>query len=85
MQITPIFYKDMNFLAKALAEHKLCLFFTAKAFMCLKIWPKPLCAYDVLKFKKPPKYLKNQSIGKFLSKENTPIIPKKKLFKMHCP
>ena len=58
MQITPIFYKDMNFLAKAFAEHKLCLFFKAKSFMCLKIWPKPLCAYYVVKFKNNWKWSK---------------------------
>ena len=35
--ITLIFYKHMSFLVKAFAKHKLCLFFTTKAFMCLKI------------------------------------------------
>ena len=29
-----------------------------KAFMCLKIWSKPLCAYDVLKLKKTLKIIK---------------------------
>ena len=48
---TLFFYKRMNFLAEAFAKQILCLFFTTKAFMCLKIWPKPFCAYDVLKFK----------------------------------
>ena len=48
---TLFFYKHMNFLSEAFAKHILCLFFTTKAFMCLKIWPKPFCAYDVLKFK----------------------------------
>ena len=29
----------------------MCLNKTTNANMCLKIWPKPLCAYNVLKFK----------------------------------
>ena len=37
--------------------------------MCLKIWPRPLCAYDVLKFKNTPKKLKNNQIGKFFIKK----------------
>ena len=50
---TRIFYKHMEFSVEAFTEHKLCLKKITKAFMCLKIWPNPLRAYDVLKFKNP--------------------------------
>ena len=49
---TLIFYKHRNFFAKAFAKHKLCFKKTTKAYMCLKIWPKPLCAYHVQKYRK---------------------------------
>ena len=43
----------MKFLAEAFAKHILCLFFTTKAFMCLKIWPNPFCAYSCTYFLHP--------------------------------
>ena len=49
--ITLIFYMHMKFSAKAFPKHKVWFKKFTKAFMCLKIWSNPLCAYDVLQLK----------------------------------
>ena len=69
----------MNFSAKTFAMHKLCLKKPTQAFMCLKIWPKPLRAYDGLKFLKNPKTILkiNQMVslkqGKYTNHTKKPV------------
>ena len=50
--------------ALELFGQSLCLAQTTEAFMRLNIWPNPLCAYNVLTFKKNLKIIKTkQSVG----------------------
>ena len=45
----------------------MCSWKTTKAFLCLKIWPNLLCAYDVFKFKTPKnKKLKKKVINGYV-------------------